>query len=139
MAFLTNFSLTFAAGAVGGLLNSLVVWYFGLQGINQWLGVQLAPALAPAFLYPRLVWGGIWGWLFLLPWGRGSRWRQGLVYSLLPTLVQLFYIFPYRLQKGLLGWELGMLTPALVLFFNAVWGLATAGWLALTTRNFSRS
>lgn len=138
MAFLTNLSLTFAAGAVGGLLNSLVVWYFGFQGINQWLGVQLAPALSPAFLYPRLVWGGIWGWLFLLPWGRGCRWRQGLAFSLLPTLVQLFYVFPYRLQKGLLGWDLGLLTPALVVLFNAVWGLAAAGWLALTTRNAQR-
>jgi hypothetical protein len=138
MAFLTSLSLTFAAGAVGGLLNSLVLWFFGLQGINQWLGVQLAPALTPAFLYARLVWGGIWGWLFLLPWGRGCRWRQGLILSLLPTLVQLFYVFPYRLHKGLLGWDLGLLTPALVVFFNAVWGLAAAGWLALTTRNAQR-
>jgi len=58
--------------------------------------------------------------------------------SLLLTLVQLFYVFPYRLHKGLLGWDLGLLTPALVVFFNAVWGLAAAGWLALTTRNAQR-
>lgn len=139
MSILTNLSLTFAAGAVGGLLNSLLVWYFGLQGINQWLGVQLAPTLTPAFLYPRLVWGGIWGWLFLLPWGTGFRWRQGLIFSLAPTLVQLLYVFPYRLQKGLLGWDLGMLTPVLVIFFNAVWGLGTAFWLGLTIRVGGRS
>jgi len=133
MTFLARFSLAFAAGVFGGLLNSLVVWFCGRQGLNQWLGVQLAPALTTAFLYPRLVWGGLWGWLFLLAPVSGSRWRQGLVLSLAPTLVQLLYIFPYSLNKGFFGWELGRLTPVLVLGFNAVWGLGTALWLTLAT------
>jgi hypothetical protein len=133
MPFLANLSLTFAAGVVGGLINSLAVWLCGLQGLNQALGVQLAPALTPAFLYPRLVWGGLWGWLFLIPGGQGWRWRQGLLFSLAPSALQLFYIFPHRLHKGFLGWDLGLLTPLLVLIFNGIWGLATAFWLSLTT------
>ncbi len=34
------------------------------------LGVKIAPAFTPAWLYQRLVWGGLWGWLFLLPVNR---------------------------------------------------------------------
>ena len=65
-----NLSLVFVAGCWGALLNSLAVWLFGVLGIAPALGVHIAPPLTPAFLYPRLVWGGLWGFLFLLPLGR---------------------------------------------------------------------
>jgi len=122
-------SLAFAAGVLGGLANSLTVWLFGLVGLNQLLGVSLAPALTPAWLYPRLVWGGLWGWLFLLRFPRLAYLSRGLVFSLGPSLVQIFLVFPLKAQKGVGGIELGYLTPLLVLFFNAVWGLVTALWL----------
>jgi hypothetical protein len=131
MNFLERLSLAFAAGCFGGLLNSLVLWLFGAIGINQFLGVQLAPALTPAFLYPRLVWGGLWGFLFLLSWRSNKIISPGLIYSLGPTLVQLFLVFPYKLNKGFLGLQLGLLTPLLAVIFNAVWGLGTAWWLYL--------
>ena len=38
MKFLNKLSLAFAAGSVGGLLNSLVLWIFGAVGLNQFLG-----------------------------------------------------------------------------------------------------
>jgi hypothetical protein len=53
---------------------------------------------------------------------------RGLVFSLFPTLFQLFYVFPYLAQKGMMGLELGTLTPLFVLFFNAVWGVAAAAY-----------
>ena len=59
--------LAFSAGALGGLANSLAVWLFGALGITLALGVGIAPGLTPAWLYPRIVWGGLWGFLFLLP------------------------------------------------------------------------
>ena len=46
---------------------SLTVWIFGVIGITYALGVKIAPALSAPWLYPRLVWGGIWGLLFLVP------------------------------------------------------------------------
>ncbi len=99
------------------------------MGLNQLLGVSLAPALTPAWLYPRLVWGGLWGWLFLLRFPRLAYLSRGLVFSLGPSLVQIFLVFPLKAQKGVGGIELGYLTPLLVLFRNAVWGLITALWL----------
>lgn len=125
---LRQLALVFAAGCSGGLANSLVVWLFGALGVTAAAGVALAPTWTPPWLYPRVVWGGIWGLLFLLPRPRRSSWRRGLVFSLAPTLVQLVVVFP-SMGKGLLGLSLGVATPLFVLIFNAVWGLVTAGLL----------
>jgi hypothetical protein len=124
-----NFALVFAAGCFGGLLNSLAVWIFGELGITTALGVSIAPKLSPAWLYPRIVWGGIWGALFLLPLWRRKVLLKGFVYSLGPTLVQLFIVFPMKANKGAMGLDLGTLTPVFVIIFNAIWGVAAAVWL----------
>jgi hypothetical protein len=124
-----NLSLVFMAGLWGGLLNSLVVWLFGWLGIPQALGVNIAPPLTTALVYPKLVWGGLWGLLFLVPMGRLSMPVRGLLFSLGPTLVQLFWVFPLKAHQGVLGLQLGALTPVFVLFYNAVWGVAAGLWL----------
>ncbi len=125
-------SLVFAAGVLGAILNSLAVWGAGELGITTALGVKIAPRLSAAWLYPRLVWGGIWGMLFLLPMMQARIWSQGFIYSLGPTLVQLFVVFPMKAKKGVMGLELGMLTPLFVVVFNAIWGWTAAIWLRWT-------
>ena len=122
-------SLVFAAGSLGGLLNSLAVWIFGVIGITSALGVKIAPSLSASWLYPRLVWGGIWGLLFLLPLIQKRYLYRGLIFSLGPTVVQLFIVFPIKASKGIMGLDLGLLTPLLVFVFNAIWGLTAAIWL----------
>jgi hypothetical protein len=124
-------SLCFAAGAAGGLANSFAVWAAGKLGLTGALGVSLAPAFTPAWLYPRLVWGGLWGALFLLPLSGGWL-RRGLLLGLAPALFQLFVVFPYWQGRGWLGVELGALTPVVVLAANAVWGVAASAWLRTT-------
>ena len=116
----------FAAGCVGALANSITVWAFGNYGITKALGVSIAPALSSSWLYPRIVWGGIWGLLFILPMLDSKLLRKGSILSLFPTAVQLFVVFPFKAGKGMAGLELGVFTPLLVLFFNWVWGIATA-------------
>jgi hypothetical protein len=49
--------------------------------------------------------------------------------SLGPTLVQLFWVFPFKAHVGYLGFELGFLTPLLVFVFNAIWGITAALWI----------
>ncbi len=117
----------FAAGSLGALASSLVVWLFGEYSITKVAGVAIAPALSPAWLYPRIVWGGLWGFLFLLPLKNSRLLLKGSVLSLFPTAVQLFIIFPYKINKGMAGLELGLLTPMFVLIFNWGWGIVTAG------------
>ncbi|MHC4424007.1 MAG: hypothetical protein ACYSWR_04995 [Planctomycetota bacterium] len=122
-------ALVFAAGCFGGLLNSLAVWIFGELGITTALGVSIAPKMSPAWLYPRIVWGGIWGVLFLLPLWRHRLLIRGLIYSLGPTIVQLFIVFPVKANKGIMGLDLGTLTPVFVIIYNAIWGVTAAIWL----------
>ncbi len=124
-----NLSLVFMAGLVGGLLNCLAIWFFGLIGLPQAFGVQIAPPLTTGLLYPKLAWGGIWGLLFLIPLAQLSFPVRGLLFSLGPSLVQLFVVFPYQAQKGIMGLQLGTVTPLFVLFYNAVWGVAAGLWL----------
>ena len=116
----------FAAGCLGGVANSVAVWLFGYFGITTFLGVSIAPSLSPSWLYPRIVWGGIWGLLFILPNLQSKLLLKGAILSLFPTAVQLFVVFPLKANKGIAGIDLGLYTPLFVLFFNWVWGFVSA-------------
>lgn len=126
-----NVLVVFAAGCVGALIQCLVTWLFTRYGINHALNVNLAGSIAPAWMYPRIVWGGLWGLLFLLPLLSGSIFARSFVIALIPAGVQLFVIYPFYEHKGFAGLSLGILTPFAVLFFYWVWSLATAITLKL--------
>jgi hypothetical protein len=126
--FLRRLSAAFAAGAAGGLLNGITVWASGEYGLTRMAHVRLAPALTPGFLYPRVVWGGLWAFVLLLPvLERSPGWRV-VVLALLPTLAQLFWFFPRTTPYGMLGLGLGTLMPLFVLLFNLVWALVAVAW-----------
>lgn len=119
----------FCAGLLGALFSSLALWAAGTWGLTAAAGVNLAPAFNLPWLYPRLVWGGLWGLLFFFAIGsprHRRHWiRKGLWLSLLPSLHQLFYVFPHLEYKGVMGMELGQLTPLFVLLVNFFWGAVT--------------
>lgn len=127
MSRIRRTSIAFAAGAVGALANSAAAIAAGRTGLTALLGVRLAPEFSPPWLYQRLVWGGLWGLLLLLPLLKGSPTVRGLLVSLAPTAVALFVVFPSR-GGGMAGLELGLLTPLVALALNAVWGVAAAWW-----------
>lgn len=118
--------ICFAAGCLGALASSVTIWFFGDYGISKILGVAISPPLTTSWLYPRIVLGGLWGWLFMFPVLRSKTLLQGVVLSLVPAAFQLFYVFPIQAHKGVGGVKLGLLTPLLVIFFNWVWGVVTA-------------
>lgn len=120
-----NFLLAFAAGCFGGLIYCVVMWLFSRYGITQAFSVSLYGSVTPQWMYPRIVWGGLWGLLFLLPMLTSSIFARSFVISLIPTFVQLFIIYPFYTSKGVAGLQLGMLTPVLVWFFYWIWALAT--------------
>ena len=132
---LRKLTLVFGAGALGALVNSVFLWLLGTSGINGALDVAIAPSLTPAWLYPRLVWGGIWGALFILPLFSRSWLRQGLIFSLGPSAVQLLVVFPSQTPHGMFGLGLGQLTPLVVLAVNAAWGLTASFWLRAIARD----
>lgn len=116
-------ALCYSAGTVGALANSAAIIWMGKAGIPASLGVALAPNYSPSWLYPRLVWGGMWALLFALPLPRTLWWA--FVIALAPALFQLFVVFPQFAGKGTAGLDLGTLTPAFVLFYNLIWALVT--------------
>jgi hypothetical protein len=122
MNLLRSLMLCFSAGAAGGLVNSLVVVYAGSLGLTAILNVNINPALTLDWLYPRLVWGGLWGFLFLLPIIKGHLITRAFLISLAPTCMQLFWVFP-QIGAGFGGQGLGLLTPLLVVIYNWIWGL----------------
>jgi hypothetical protein len=64
--------------------------------------------------------------VFVLPLLNSKLIRKGSLLSLFPTAVQLFVVFPYKANKGMAGFELGLLTPLFVILFNWIWGVVTA-------------
>ncbi|MFH1753545.1 MAG: hypothetical protein ABH875_05125 [Candidatus Omnitrophota bacterium] len=124
-------SLVFAAGVFGASLNRIVAWLFGITGISSSLGVNFAPPLSEGFIYSGLVWGGIWGLIFLLPYLKKNFVLRGTVYGIAPSLVMLIVVFPFWFNCGMMGLKLGKLMPLLVFIFNTVWGVGAAWWLKL--------
>lgn len=128
---LRRLSLAFSAGAFAALLASVFFWALGHFGVMARLQVALAPALTPHWLYPRVVLGGLWGLLLMLPLARGPVLR-GLLIALPPTALQLLWIFPFQTGQGWGGMELGLLTPLVILAVNLVWAWTAVIWARIT-------
>lgn len=118
--------LCFAAGCFGALINSAVIWICDNFGVIEALQVQMPINYSAEWMYQRIIWGGIWGFLFILPVYKSNILLKGTIISLIPSLFQLFYVYPYRMGVDIAGLNFGVLTPALILFFNWTWGVATA-------------
>ena len=122
-------TVCFCAGMLGALCSSLVAWKSGQMGLPAMAGVRMTPALTTDWIYSRLVWGGLWGLAYFLavgPLKSRRHWaRKGLWFSLLPSLIAIFYLYPYVYHKGMAGFDLGMLTPLLIMVSNLVWGFFT--------------
>jgi len=122
-------SLSYAAGAVGGVVCCILIWFSGEIGFAKEYGINIHPQLTPAYMYPKLVWGGLWGLAFSLPLFERYVVLRGLPLSLLPTLFQLFVVYPIFENQGIMGAKLGEFTPLFVLAVNAAWGLTAGLWL----------
>ena len=125
-ALLRKSSILFALGAFGGLVTAFAIWLAGLAGVTALFGVAIAPELTPECIYPKLVWGGMWGWLGFLPILVTGWLLRGLVISIIPAAAAWSYFLPAD-GAGLLGLSLGLLTPVVVLGFTLIWGLVTEG------------
>ncbi|MBA3003903.1 MAG: hypothetical protein FP813_08640 [Desulfurivibrio sp.] len=117
----------FTGGALGALIDSVNIWGLGQAGITGWLGIGLRPQFTSSWLYPRLVWGGLWAMLLIIPFLRQKTAMRGILMSLVPTTMMLVMVFP-EMGMGLLGLKAGLLTPLLVLLLNFIYGMAASFW-----------
>jgi hypothetical protein len=125
MAIFRQLTLGFGAGAFGAAILALVSALLNTLRVQELIGLPPPPtpdSYLP-LLYRAVVWGGIWGLLFVVPVMNRAWWLKGIIIGALATLAILFYFNP------------GVTTPpvrfAYVLVLNAlVWGVAAGAWWA---------
>jgi len=120
--WLRNSALCFAAGCGGGLVESVFAWTAAHFGLTAVIGTHGGTALQGSSLYAHVVWGGLWGLLFLVPLLRNTVIVGGVMAALLVTLIQ-WIVLPLWWHNGL-HFALWPLLNAVIL--NGVWGIATA-------------
>ena len=130
---LRKISVAYSAGSAGALLSSLLEWALGYAGITQMLNAKNAPDLSVDWLFLRLVWGGLWGLMFLIPFFQHSYFRRGFLYSIPPALALLLIVYPGT-GMGMLGLKMGNAVPFLAVFFNMVWAICAVTWLKICER-----
>ena len=129
LGILGRASVCFAGGVFGALLAGVAIWMAGRYGWTAALGVAIAPQWEAAWIFPHLIWGGLWGLLFVPGLLGESLFWRGLFLSFGPSLVQLLIVYPSQAEAGLLGLGLGNWTALVVVGGNAVWGWGTALWV----------
>lgn len=122
-----NISTAFAGGAVGGFVDSFNIWFMGKAGISDLLGLSMKPEFTAPWLYQRMIWGGIWMLLLLLPFLRDRVLLRGCLFSLLPSAMMLFLVLP-GMGKGVLGLGFGAVTPIVVSGLNCIYGMVASLW-----------
>ena len=120
-------SVAFVGGVLGGFIDSFNIWFMGKVGISDLLGLAMKPEFTAPWLYQRMVWGGIWMLLLLLPLLRDKVLLRGCLFSILPSAMMLFLVLP-GMGKGVLGLGFGAVTPVVVIGLNCIYGMVAALW-----------
>jgi len=47
----------FTGGALGALLDSFNIWFMGVVGISDVLGITMKPEFTAPWAYKRMIWG----------------------------------------------------------------------------------
>ncbi|CAI7803021.1 unnamed protein product [Closterium sp. NIES-53] len=71
-ASLSRVAVAFSSGAIGGLCIGLAVPLLAAAGLMDVLGIAIHPQLTPPFVYQKVVWGGIWGFILLIPFNTST-------------------------------------------------------------------
>lgn len=124
---LRNISLAFTGGAIGALLDSFNIWFMGKVGISDLIGITMQPEFTGPWVYKRMIWGGIWMLLLILPVLKIRPYARGMLFSLVPSAMMLFMVFP-SMNKGLLGLGFGTMMPVVVIVLNFIYGIVASSW-----------
>lgn len=120
-------SAAFAGGALGAFVDSFNIWFMGKTGISDLIGLAMKPEFSAPWLYKRMIWGGIWMLLLLLPLLKKKVLLRGCLFSLLPSVMMLFLVLP-GMGKGVLGLGFGAVTPLVVIALNCIYGMVASLW-----------
>jgi hypothetical protein len=99
----------------------------GVAGLSDMIGITMKPEFAAPWVYQRMIWGGIWMLLLLLPVWKRRVIARGMLFSLLPSAMMLFVVLP-SMGKGLFGLGFGTLMPVVVVGLNFIYGVFASFW-----------
>lgn len=120
-------SAAFTGGVLGAFVDSFNIWFMGKIGISDLIGLSMKPDFTAPWLYQRMVWGGIWMLLLLLPLLKKKVLLRGCLFSLLPSAMMLFMVLP-EMGKGMMGLGFGAVTPVVVIGLNCIYGIVASLW-----------
>ncbi|MBU0681297.1 MAG: hypothetical protein KKD73_07735 [Proteobacteria bacterium] len=123
----------FTGGALGALLDSFNIWAMGKIGLSDFLGITMKPEFTAPWAYKRMIWGGIWMLLLLLPLMKNRPILRGMTVSLVPSAMMLFMVLP-EMGKGLFGLGFGTLMPVVVICLNFIYGIFASYWYTHTVK-----
>jgi hypothetical protein len=129
MVILRKLSGAFTGGVLGGLLDSFNIWAMGVVGISDLIGIGMKPEFTAPWVYQRMIWGGLWMLLLLLPVLKQRIALRGMLFSLLPSAMMLFVVLP-SMGKGMFGLGFGTLMPVVVVGLNFLYGIVASYWYA---------
>lgn len=123
-----NLMACYAAGTFGSLVNSFVMYVALMIGLEAMFGVSIMTAWTLDWVYPRLVWGGVLAFVFMIPCYQSRPVVRGLVWSILPTIPHLFIVFPGQadLVNGSPMYSVGILSLVFMYIFNCFWGVTAS-------------
>ena len=127
MKIVRNISLAFTGGAIGAFIDSFNIWFMGKVGISDLIGITMKPEFTTPWVYKRMIWGGIWMLLLLIPVLKNRLCLRGMLFSLVPSAMMLFMVLP-SMGKGILGLGFGTLMPVVVIGLNFIYGIVASWW-----------
>lgn len=122
-------SAAFTGGAIGSFVDSFNIWLMGKIGISDAIGLAMKPEFTAPWLYQRMVWGGIWMLLLLIPLWQHRAPLRGALFSLLPSGMMLLMVLP-SMGKGMWGLGFGTVTPLVVVVLNFIYGIVASLWFS---------
>ena len=123
-------SVAAAAGAVGGVLQTLIIVALSEMSLFQLVGLPFKIPFTLPYLYQRITWGGLWGLLFLIPLlPNTAHWKRGLIFAAGPALASLLFFLPFQDDMGWFGLKMGVVWPVVVVIFALIWGYIAGSWL----------
>jgi hypothetical protein len=140
---LKKISVLFAGGCFGGICNIFTGWVFEALHISSEMGMKMPVTFEAPAVYRPIIWGGIWGFIFILPLFNKRPVLKGIFLSIAPSLVALFVFMPIRYKAileipgsttAMTGMNIGILMTIYVLMVNAVWGIAAGLWVYAAVR-----
>jgi len=133
MKVIRNISLAFTGGAIGAFIDSFNIWFMGKVGISDLIGITMKPEFTAPWIYRRMIWGGIWMLLLLLPILKDRICLRGMLFSLAPSAMMLFLVLP-SMGRGVWGFGFGSLMPVVGIGLNFIYGIVASYWYATGKR-----